>query len=545
MAEVSFVSDQRESRLVGGLTAAVSIFFGVILVFLLPLGATTRINIFLVLIGLVIFTGVYFMVPTLFKNKHLDIIPGLVYVIGLAGIVHLAGHNGYFFVLFYLLLIAVAAFVYRLLEYFFVVTLSVVGVLVATLVPDLIMEAEYLVGLYMIFALAVLLRCFANSALKTEAEKNRFAQEAKDLEADKGEIRNLLESLSDGLIWVNADNKITFINPSALRVLGITVGQVKVLGRDVNDYLPTIGHNGPEPITREVFGSLSHSIRNDFRIVMPQKTIRLHTNISPIIADGAKLKGAVILFRDITDEQRADDQRAEFNAIASHELRTPLSVIEGYLYYVLDPSSKLKYDKETAEYIKRAHEAATDLNSLVTDILTVVKSDQGELEVNLKKINPVAFLEKLAHSFEDEAEAKKIKLTFEVVAHDKIPDIVTDPVKLKEVASNIICNAIKFTEKGSVKVEVGLLKKELIVNVTDTGAGVSNTDQAGIFNKFYRAENWQTRKTSGTGLGLYIAKNLVERLGGRIGVKSVLGRGSTFHFTLPLDFQSQKTEEIN
>lgn len=544
MAEVGFASKQSKSRLIGGLTTMVSLFFGAVLILILPFSVTIKSQLFLVLALLVAVTGVYYLVPFLFRNDKLRIFPAVCYAIGIALVVYLTGEYGYLFMLFYLLLLAVSAFVYRTFEYLSLVLLAVAGILLATLCPDMVIEIEYLVGLYLILALSILLRLFANNALNLEVEKAKFAEEIASLEADKGEIRHLLDSLSDGLIVVNEENKITFINPSALKILGVVASLDKILGRDLNAYLPTVGRGGPESVTKEVFDSLEHTIRNDFRLITSQKTIRLHTNISPIITERANLKGAIILFRDITEEKRNEERQAEFNAVASHELRTPLSVIEGYLYYILDPASKLKYDKETGGYIKRAHEAATELNSLVSDILTVVKAEEGNLETNLKKINPIAFFEKLTHDFEDRAKAKGIKLSFEVVAHDNIPELETDPVKVKEIFENLLCNAIKFTERGSVKVAVGLLKKEMIISIKDTGIGIAKRDQRGIFNKFYRAENWKTRKTGGTGLGLYIAKNLVERLGGRIWVDSASGCGSTFCFTLPLIYQDRKSKEI-
>jgi signal transduction histidine kinase len=205
----------------------------------------------------------------------------------------------------------------------------------------------------------------------------------------------------------------------------------------------------------------------------------------------------------------------------------------------LDPSSKLKYDKETKEYVTRAHDAAQDLNNLVNDILTVVKAEEGELEVVLKKIDPIHFFEDIVKIFEPRAKEKKISLSYKITAQEEVPQIVTDPVKAKEILSNLLGNAIKFTDKGGVKVEVGILKNELIVNVIDTGVGISKEDQAGIYHKFFRAENWQTRKTGGAGLGLYIAKTLVGRLGGRVGVQSELGKGSKFYFTLPIEYKNK------
>jgi PAS domain S-box-containing protein len=544
MTEIALLSNKTKPQLIGGLMTMISIFFGALLALILPIASGPKIYIFLILVGLISFLGIYSSIPDLYRNEKTRILPAVVCTIGIAGIIFLAGQYGYLFMLFYLLLLATSAFVCSSREHLALVLFSVVCVLLATLYPDMLIEAEYLVGLYILVALSISLRFFANNAIDLETEKQKFAEEIQSLEEDKSEIRELLDSLSDGLIVVSEENKITFINPSALKILGIVAPFERVHGRNINSFLPTIGLNGPESVTKEVFENHQHCIRNDFRLVTPQKTIRLHTNTSPIITEGAKLRGGIVLFRDITDEKINEERQAEFNAVASHELRTPLSVIEGYLYYILDPSSKLQYDKETADYIKRAHEAATELNNLVSDILTVVKSEEGTLEINLKKISPTDLFEKLTHDWEERANAKKIKLKLEIVAHDKIPEITTDPVKVKEIFNNLLGNAIKFTEKGSIKVEIGLLKKEMLVSIKDTGIGVSDKDWEGIFNKFYRAENWQTRKTGGTGLGLYIAKTLVERLGGRIWVDSQVGKGSTFCFTLPLHFHPEKPREL-
>lgn len=539
MSDTGFMTDYKRNQIISGLTAAVSLFFGVILIILVPATVAVKKEILTVFAVLGLFTIVYYLIPALYTKEGLRLLPDIVYIIGIALTINLLGEYGYLFVFFYLLLLAIDAFIFPPLEFGIALSLSVVGILAAATYPDLILRVEYIVGLYIVVASALVLRIFAKDALEVKREKLALAHSVEELEADKREIRALLESLSDGLVVVNAQNKITFFNTAAFKILGVMTTEERVLGRDINDFMPTVGKDGSEPITREVFGTLEHSIRNDFRIVKPEKTLRLHTNISPVIAEKAELKGAVIFFRDITNEKRVEEQRAEFNAVASHELRTPLSVIEGYLYYILDPSSKLKYDKETREYVERAHVAAQDLNSLVTDILTVVKAEEGELEVTLKSIEPVKFFEEVTQAFEARAKEKKVGLSFKVVAHETVPEIITDPVKAKEILSNLVGNAVKFTDKGTVKVELGILKKEIIVTVSDTGIGIKREDLGGIYHKFYRAENWQTRKTGGAGLGLYIVKTLVERLGGKVGVQSEIGRGSKFYFTLPLEYKNE------
>jgi two-component system, OmpR family, phosphate regulon sensor histidine kinase PhoR len=380
--------------------------------------------------------------------------------------------------------------------------------------------------------------------LKINQKRKTTNLKIEELEDDKREISNILELVSDGVFVVDADGKITFFNQAALSILNIIATKKQILGQKIDNLMPTVGDCGTESIIKKVFLTSLQSIRNDFRIVMADKTIKLHTNISPVVSKEGKNEGAIIFFRDITREKRAEEQRAEFTAIASHELRTPLSVIEGYLYYILDPKSKLKYSKETKEYITKAHEAATELNHLVTDILTIVKAEDNELQVSLKEVDLAKLIKDTLKNLQPKAKEKGLDLKFNVSLEKKPPKIKTDPIKVREVLNNLILNAIKFTNIGEIKVELGSLKNELIISVIDTGLGIEKEDLSIIFNKFYRAENYHIRKTSGAGLGLYIVKILVERLGGKVKAQSEFGKGSRFYFTLPIEYPRKEDLSI-
>ncbi len=382
---------------------------------------------------------------------------------------------------------------------------------------------------------------YALGRFRGERYQRKINKEFDDFSQDRAEIEDILESLSDGLFVVDKDNKIIYYNPAALSALDMIFPREKIIGKNVEDLLPVIGSHGPESITKKVFKDGRQSIRNDFRLVKPEKTIRLHTNISPFFDKEKKLKGATIFFRDITTEKLLDEQRAEFNAVASHELRTPLSIIEGYLFYVLDPASKLKYSKETREYLLRAHEAAENLNQLVGDILTIVRSEEGQLEIKPKNVDVVLEAQKIVKNFKDKAKECDLDLKFKVLTKERSIKVETDPIKFKEILDNLISNAIKFTKRGAVTIEIGRLQSEVMINVIDTGIGLAECEHENIFDKFYRVENYITRKSSGTGLGLYIVKTFVERLGGRVGVHSTPGKGSRFYFTLPLNYSKRAT----
>lgn len=540
--ETGFLTDFKRIQVISGL-AATSGVFATLLVLFYPIPNQVKINIGIAVLFVFIFILIYYLTPALYLNKKLLILPDLVYITALSFVMKELGPHGYIYVIFFMILAAIDAFIFPLFQYAIVIAGMVVGILLANLQSLAMLERGLFFQIYGVVVIAIVLHLIARDALELREKKEGLETEIEQLENDKREIRTLLESIADGMFVVDAAGKIKFFNKTALSILGVIAPQERILNRDVNDFLPTIGPSGPEPVTREVFGSYKPSRRNDFRLVLSGKVIKLHTNITPVLDEAKRLQGAIIFFRDITKEKNLDEQRAEFNAVASHELRTPLTVIEGYLFCLLDPASGAKYDNLTRDYIEKAHYAAQNLIHLITDILTVVRAEEKELDVNLEKINIKAVLGEVVKNHQDEVKKKNLDLMFSVTAKEKTPQILTDPTKIREVLSNLIENAIKFTEKGQIKVELGLLENEAIVSVADTGEGIDEVDQKNIFQKFYRAENWQTRKTSGTGLGLYIVKTLVERLGGRVGVQSEKGSGSRFYFTLPLAYTNQEDIE--
>lgn len=535
-----FLTDFKTIQVISGIAATSGIFMTVAAIFIFPISNQAKINIIIATSITFVFILVYYLTPKLYMNKKFSFVSDLFYIVGISIVMANLGEHAYIYFIFYMILAAIDAFIFPLYQYAIIIFGMIVGIFLSNPTEAFIISGSFAYQIYGLLVLAAVLHMISREALKVKEKKEVMECDIEALENDKREIRTLLESLSDGMFVVDAYNKITFYNKSALRILNIVAPEEKILNRDINDFMPIIGLKGPESITREVFGSLESSIRNDFRIVQSDKTLRLHTNITPIVGEKGKLQGGIIFFRDITDEKMIEEQRAEFNAVASHELRTPLSVIEGYLYFILDPTSNAKYDNITKENLERAHEAAKDLTRLVTDILTVVKAEEGNLEVKLRKVDLKKLVRNAVDDHRRSAKDKKIELIFKITAKSPIPTIVTDLVKVREVVSNLISNAIKFTKKGTVIVELGLLKEEIIVSVIDTGVGIEKKDLTHVYQKFSRIEDWKTRKTTGAGLGLYIVKTLTERLGGRTGVQSEIGKGSKFYFTLPIETEILK-----
>lgn len=544
MKPEGFLTDFKRIQQISGVAATSGALMTLAILFFVPASREARNLIIGVSVSVLIFNAIYYLIPKLYLNKKLAFLPDATYIMAITFVMQALGKYGYVYFIFYMILVAIDAFIFPLYQYFFLVLFMILGIIYANFNSATGLSGSVLYQIYGLLTLAIVTHLIARDALKIKEREGILETDIQALENDKREIRQLLESISDGMFVVDAKNKINFYNKSALKILNIIGDDSSVLGRDVNDFLPTIGSSGKEPVTRAVFGGMMPIIRDDLRIVQANGVLRLHLNITPVITEDNKLQGAIIFFRDISKEKELDEERTEFNAVASHELRSPLSVIEGYLYFLLDPASGAKYDATTKDYIEKAHAASKNLINLISDILTVIKADQKKLTVAIEKTDVQKLVEEVVNELQPEAKAKKLKLEFKLLTKRTIPKVDSDPGKIKQVLANLIENALKFTEKGGITVEIGLLENEILVNVIDTGVGIDNQDQKLIFQKFYRSEDWRTRKTGGTGLGLYISKTLIETIGGKIGVQSQKKQGSRFYFTVPLSY-NPKTDPKN
>lgn len=530
MIKEGFLTDFKRIQKISGIAAASGILMTLTAIFLFPISSTAKTNIIYVCAGTALFAIVYYLIPGLYLNKKIAYIPDLVYVTAITITMQNLGQYGKSYFIFYMILAAVDAFIFPLYQYAIVIFGMLLGLFLVNPSLNYFFSADYLYEAYGLLALAVILYLIGKEVLSMKERRDFLEDEIKELENDKREIRNLLESIADGMFVVNANNKITFYNSAALSLLGVVAHKEKVLGKNLSDFLPTLGPKGAELPTDEAIKTKKPRRRDDFRIVLPHQTLQLHTNTTPVLNEKGAVSGAIVFFRDISREKRVEEGQSEFAAVASHELRNPLSILEGYLYFLLEPDSGAKYNKLTKDYLEKAHQASKDLIHLITDILTVVKTEENTLEINLEEVAVSELAKKVTDRFKASAKEKGLILSYK--SKTKI-EINTDRVKFQEILSNLIENAIKFTERGRVAVEVGELENEVVISVTDTGKGIAEADLPMIFHKFYRTEDWCTRETNGTGLGLFIAKSLTKRLGGRIGVQSEKDKGSRFFFSLP------------
>lgn len=235
-----------------------------------------------------------------------------------------------------------------------------------------------------------------------------------------------------------------------------------------------------------------------------------------------------------------DKMKDEFISMASHELNTPLAAIEGYLSMVLDEGMG-KVDAKSKEYLSRAYASSKRLAELILDLLNVSRIEQGRLKMKFSQVSMVELAESVVHELQIKADSKKIYLKIE--AEKGLPKLWCDPDRIREVIVNLTGNALKFTDKGGVTINIGKSEGDFIrVTVVDTGRGIAKEDQKKLFQKFSQVKR-EIDEHQGTGLGLYISKNFVELHKGKIWVESEAGKGSKFIFEIPLLKEAPKQLE--
>ena len=351
----------------------------------------------------------------------------------------------------------------------------------------------------------------------------------------------VINAIDDGVLAISKDGNIELINPSAQQIIGWDQGDA--LGLNWKSVLKLVTSDGKdvEDLENPIAQSLSKNqpTHNDklFLLTSSEKRILVSIVSSPVGTDG---EGIIVVFRDITKEKAEEREQAEFISTASHEMRTPVASIEGYLGLALNPATA-HIDEKARDFITKAHESAQHLGRLFQDLLDISKVEDGRMKNNPKIINVNEFLKDIFEGLEAKANEKQLNYIF-------MPDIIDegkekslqpifyaniDPDHFREVVSNLIENAIKYTPSGEVVVNVTGDDKQISVSVKDSGIGIPAEDIPHLFQKFYRVDNSDTREIGGTGLGLYLSRRLAEAMSGNLRVESKYKEGSTFYLEIP------------
>ena len=359
--------------------------------------------------------------------------------------------------------------------------------------------------------------------------------------ASKSEI--VINAIGDGVIAIDSTATIQLINPAAQVILGWgKQDALKLSYKSILKLEDEAGHeldSSIDPVEQVLNTNQQSRASHLIALTSTGKKISVSLVVTPIGDAGS---GAIIVFRDITNERAEEREQAEFISTASHEMRTPVAAIEGYLGLAMNPNTAA-VDARAKEFILKAHEAAQHLGHLFQDLLDVSKTDDGRL-TNVPRVVDMGILTAtIVQGLTEKATKKGIELIYSPgslasgnSSQKKITPVYyinQDNDHLREILDNLIENAIKYTPTGQVVVDLNGDEDNVIVSIKDSGLGIPPEDIPHLFQKFYRVSNEDRQEIGGTGLGLYLVRRLTENMQGRIWVESVFQKGSTFFLQLP------------
>ncbi len=350
---------------------------------------------------------------------------------------------------------------------------------------------------------------------------------------DKAQL--IIKNLADGILVFDEKNALVMINPKAEEFLGVKGKEV--IGKNFSELisLPTL-----KPLMnffdyQNVWGIFKKEIFEE-----TQKGLLLEINTIPLIEDSQR-PGTVVILHDITREKKIEKLKTEFISLVAHQLRTPLSAIKWALEMLLEGSFG-QLNEEQKNLLDRTYKSNERMISLIKDLLNVTKIEEGKYIFDYSPENLQEITQEIIDGFQEKIQKKNLKFDFKKPIDGKFPEVKMDKEKIKLVIENLINNAIKYTpERGEVIISLKCDKLGVEFQIQDSGIGIPKNQQERVFSKFFRTANAIQMETDGSGLGLYLAKNIIEAHRGEIGFKSEEGKGSTFWFTLPL---KEEFEEI-
>ena len=404
-------------------------------------------------------------------------------------------------------------------------------------------------GILVVLAWVIILR--RQVAAKTDGMRTTLRREA----ALKEQYRELFENANDIVFTCGIDGKLTSLNKAGEGVMGYS--RYEALGRDFREFLAP----GREALAAEVLAHAAtaeaHHPKEITLVTKDGRQVPIEVS-ARIIRQEGRPNGIQGIARDITERKRVEAElrkamdtaeaasraKSEFVANMSHEIRTPMNGILGMTELALD--TDLTDDQR--DYLNTVKISADSLLGVINDILDFSKIEAGKLELDAAEFNFRDTITETLKPMAFRAQQKGLELLCDV--HDNVPEaVIGDPARLRQVLTNLIGNAIKFTPKGEVVVEAEVEKKPdrgqealLRLTVRDTGIGIPKEKQRLIFEAFSQADTSTTRRFGGTGLGLTISNRLVEMMGGRIWVESDGVHGSQFHFTVRFAVSEGKSD---
>ncbi len=397
------------------------------------------------------------------------------------------------------------------------------------------------------FVLTILSIVFLN------LDKRKQRQFQKEIKERERTMSQYLEAIPDGVMVINNERKIELLNESGREILGVAGERPETLEEQVTRIKlldPTRYHvrfsADTLPVARALQGEKLAG--NKIDLVKNDKIYHLETSVQPVIGLDGQIKSAITVFRDITERANYEATLEKARILAeksvrvkdiflsnvSHEIRTPLNAIIGFTNLLLGEVT----DQKSLEYVGYIQYAGKNLLELINDILDFSKIEAGQIHLEKTPVSIHELTDSISAIMHHRAVEKGI--TYEAVLYDGLPEFVeTDKLRLTQVLLNVCGNAVKFTERGSVKLHVEPIgepvndMQNIRFRVVDTGVGIPKDKLKEVFNRFVQATESTTRVFGGTGLGLSIVKSLVQLFEGTLNLESELGKGTVFTMDFP------------
>jgi two-component system phosphate regulon sensor histidine kinase PhoR len=376
---------------------------------------------------------------------------------------------------------------------------------------------------------ALVKRGLEKRELRLEAQRLQHEREQRLLElaGEQSRLRTIIGCMADGVLVTNLERRLVLWNAAAVKML-------KLAGTD------EAGH----PLERYIRnGSLIESVESilaskDATVSMVSRELPMEdpksvlmAALAPVRDEHGELLGAVTVLRDITKLKEIEKIKSQFVSMVAHELRAPLAAIEGWLEVVISGEAHGD-EKVERQWLERAKERSKSLLALVNDLLEINRMDAGKIAQKMEPVRLDEVVGKIVDFLGPEAERRKISFT--IGFGSGLPAVPADLRDMEKLFTNLISNAIKYNvDHGSVTVEGSVDENYVGVHIRDSGIGIAEQDLPRIFDDFFRVQNEETRQIGGTGLGLTIAKKIVDSHFGHIEVTSRLNEGSTFSVYLP------------
>ncbi|QSL94867.1 PAS domain-containing protein [Ectopseudomonas toyotomiensis] len=371
-----------------------------------------------------------------------------------------------------------------------------------------------------VLELAVLSRRFG---LMTEALREYHSSNLNQLLSSEGRLKAVLDSIDDGLVILDTQGSIEHANPVALRQLS---WPAEIVGQPIGPLLPE--HAVDEALRRVLAGELLQEPPADLQIERDGETRLLAWALTPVQVREGGSAGAVMVLRDVTKQRAFDRVRSEFILRASHELRTPITGIH-MAFSLLRERLSLPPGGREQELIRTVDEEMHRLVQLIDDLLNFSRYQNGVQTLQRRPCDLGEMIQQLSHRFTERAAEREVTVLCEV--HEPLPQLELDAAQLQRLLDNLTDNALRYSNPGDkIRLQARRHGEQVIVSVQDEGEGIPFEQQARIFEPFVQVG----RRKGGVGLGLALAREIVQLHGGQLRVHSRPGEGANFYFSLPV-----------